>query len=54
LNIIHGIKDKGSNIIEALDFYTKKDIDKWTVKDLMNVDGIGKITAKMIISEIGK
>ena len=54
LNCIHGLKNKASDIVETLDLHTKKDLDKLTIKDLMKVDGIGEITAELILNEIGE
>ena len=54
LNSMHGLKNKAYDIVTTLDLRTKKDLDKLTLKKLMEVDGIGEITAKMILAELGE
>lgn len=54
LNCIHGLKNKASDIVETLNLHTKKDLDKLTMKDLLKVDGVGEVTAELILNEIGK
>lgn len=54
LNSIHGLNNKANDIVEALGLRTKKDLDNLTVNDLTNVNGIGKVTAEMIIGELGR
>jgi len=52
LNSIHGLKNTAVDIVETLNLRTWKDLDNLTVKDLMKVDGIGKVKAMNIINEI--
>lgn len=52
LNCIHGLRNKATDIVETLDLRTKSDLDNLTLDDLMKVDGIGKLTAEMILSEL--
>ena len=52
LNCIHGLKDKAVLITDTLDLHTKKDLDNLTLESLMSVDGIGKVTAEMILREL--
>lgn len=54
LNCIHGLKNKASDIVETLNLHTKKDLDKLTMKDLLKVDGVGEVTAELILNEIGR
>lgn len=54
LNCIHGLKNKANIIVSELGLRTKADLDNLTLEDLCNIDGIGEITAEMILAEIGK
>lgn len=54
LNCIHGLKNKANLIVSELGLRTKADLDNLTLEDLCSVDGIGEITAEMILAEIGK
>lgn len=52
LNCIHGLKNKANDIVTTLNLRTKKDLDNLTMEKLLRVDGIGEITAEMILNEI--
>lgn len=53
LSCIHGLNDKAADIVNTLGLRTKKDLDNLTVDDLCKVDGIGEITANLILAELG-
>ena len=53
LSSIHGLDNKAVDIVDTLGLRTKRDLDNLTVDDLCKVDGVGKITAEMILAEIG-
>lgn len=52
LNCIYGLKNKANDIVTTLNLRTKKDLDNLTMEKLLRVDGIGEITAEMILNEI--
>lgn len=53
LSTIHGLNDIADNIVNTLNLHTIEDVLTLTREDLMTVNGVGKVKADNIISEIG-
>ena len=53
LSSIKGLDKQAETIVNTLNLRTKKDLDNLTVEQLMTVDKIGEVKAKMIMSELG-
>lgn len=54
LSSIYGLDQKADLIVEQLKLHTINDVLNLTMSDLLMIDGIGEITARNILDEIGK
>lgn len=52
LNSVHGLKNKAVDIVDTLGLHTLSDLQNLTVGDLLQVDGVGEVTAELILASI--
>lgn len=52
LTAVHGLKNKAEDIVDTLGLHTLQDLQNLTIDDLLCVDGVGEVTAELVLHSI--